>query len=152
KESFAHGALLLEATQRVAVCTGIINIWARDAVAMRAGQLALADAYPGRFVLALGVSHRPSVAERGLRYERPLKAMGQYLDAMEAAAYVPPRPAEEPPKLIGALHPKMLALAAERTQGTHPYFVPVAHTLAVREQLGPGPVVAPELAIVLEAD
>lgn len=152
KDVFAHSALLLGATKRLIVATGIANIWARDPVAMRNGERALAEAYPGRFVLGLGVSHEPAVRRRGGTYERPLQHMREYLDAMDKARYAGPEPAEPAPRLLAALGPKMLALAAERTAGAHPYFVPLQHTSFARKILGPSPLLAVEQAVVLEAD
>ena len=152
KDVFAHSALLLGATQRLIIATGIANIWARDPVAMRNGERALAEAYPGRFVLGLGVSHEPAVRRRGGAYEKPLEHMRSYLDAMDKARYAGPEPAEPAARLLAALGPKMLALAAERTAGAHPYFVPVAHTPYARKILGPGPLLAVEQAVVLEPD
>ena len=151
KECFSHGAWLLGSTRNAVVATGIANIFARDPMAMKAGQHLLCDAYPGRFLLTLGVSHKPSVAERGGVYARPLQAMAEYIDAMDAAPYTPPAPAEAP-RLIGALHPRMLELSARRTQGAHPYFVPPEHTADARERLGAGAWLAPEQAVVLESD
>jgi probable F420-dependent oxidoreductase len=147
KEIFAHASILLAATERVIVATGIANIWARDAVAMANGARALADAYPDRFLLGLGVSHAPVVQKRGKTYARPLEYMRQYLDAMDAAPYVGPK--VETPRLLAALGPQMLRLAAERTLGAHPYFVPVEHATVARHELGPGPLLAVEQAVVL---
>jgi len=152
KEIFAHSALLLAATRRLIVATGIANIWARDPVAMRNGERALADGYPGRFVLGLGVSHEPAVRRRGGTYEKPLAYMRAYLDAMDAARYAGPEPTEPAPRVLAALGPKMLELAGSRTAGAHPYFVPVEHTPFARKVLGPGPLLAVEQAVVLEPD
>jgi probable F420-dependent oxidoreductase len=151
REAFAHAALVLGATRRIPVATGIANIWARDAMAMANGQRTLAEAWPNRFLLGIGVSHAPLVGMRGHAYERPLTAMRHYLDAMDAAVYNAP-PAPETPRVIGALAPKMLALAAERTDGAHPYFVPPEHTRRARAALGAGKLLAPEQAVVLERD
>ena len=151
KETFSHGGLLLSATRRIVVATGIASIFARDPMAMKAGQLLLCDAYPGRFLLALGVSHQPSVAERGGSYAKPLQSMADYLDAMDAAPYSSPLPLEAP-RIIGALHPRMLELAARRTLGAHPYFVPPEHTADARARLGAAAILAPEQAVVLETD
>jgi probable F420-dependent oxidoreductase len=150
KEVFAHAALLLSATQRVPIATGIANLWARDAYAMANGARALADAFPGRFVLGLGVSHEPAVRRRGSQYERPLERMREYLDAMDAARWTGPESTEPPPRVLAALGPKMLRLAAARTAGAHPYFVPVEHTKAARRTLGAGPLLAVEQALVPE--
>lgn len=151
KEAFAHAAMLLAATERIVVATGIANIWSRDAMAMANGARTLAEAFGGRFLLGIGISHAPTVNRRGHRYDRPLATMREYLDAMEAAAYSGPDPKAPVPVVIGALGPKMLQLAADRTAGAHPYFVPVEHTRMAREVMGYGPLLAPEQAVVLRA-
>jgi probable F420-dependent oxidoreductase len=152
KEVLSHAALLLGATARLVVATGIASIWARDPVAMSNGARTLEDAFPGRFVLGIGVSHRTSVDRRGaLTYQRPYSRMRGYLDAMDATRYPTPD-ASEPPRVLAALGPKMLRLAAERAAGAHPYFVPVEHTATARETLGPQALLAPEQAVVLEAE
>jgi len=151
REAFSHAAILLAATKHIPVATGIANIWARDAMAMSAGQKTLAEAWPDRFLLGIGVSHAPLVGMRGHAYQRPLTAMRQYLDAMDAALFNAPPP-KTTPRVIGALAPKMLALAAERTDGAHPYFVPPEHTRRARAALGPKKLLAPEQAVVLERD
>ncbi|MBA2370676.1 MAG: TIGR03620 family F420-dependent LLM class oxidoreductase [Chloroflexi bacterium] len=152
KDVYAHAALLLGATERLIVATGIANIWARDPVAMRNGERALAEAYPGRFLLGLGVSHEPAVKRRGGTYERPLERMREYLASMDRARYAGPEPAEPAARVLAALGPRMLALAAERTAGAHPYFVPVEHTPFARKILGPAPLLAVEQAVLLETD
>jgi probable F420-dependent oxidoreductase len=152
KEAMAHAAVLLAGDPSIVVATGIANIYARDAAAMVNGARTLADAYPGRFVLGIGVSHAPSVASRGGTYGPPVSTMTAYLDAMDAAAYAGPGPSERPPVMLAALGPRMLELAGERTDGAHPYFVPVEHTRMARERLGPGPVLAVEVTAVLESD
>lgn len=151
REAFAHSALLLAATKRIPVATGIANIWARDAMAMAGAQKTLCEAWPNRFLLGIGVSHAPLVGMRGHGYGRPLSYMQQYLDAMDSALYNAPPPLAAP-RVIGALAPKMLALAAERSDGAHPYFVPPEHTRRARAALGPKKLLAPEQAIVLERD
>jgi probable F420-dependent oxidoreductase len=152
KEVFSHLGLLLAGTQRLIVASGIANIWARDAMAMANGGRTLGEAYPGRLVLGMGVSHKPAVATRGGTYHRPLTRMRTYLDAMEAAAFNGPAAAETVPWVLAALGPKMLRLAAERTVGAHPYFVPVEHTRQARQVLGPEPLLAVEQAVVFETD
>jgi len=152
KEAFAHAALLLGASPRMIVATGIANIYARDPMAMANGARTLGEAYPGRFLLGLGVSHAPSVASRGSTYERPIERMTAYLDAMDVAAYTAPAPAEPVPVVLAALGPRMLELAAARTDGAHPYFVPVEHTVRARERLGKGPLLLVEQAAILDTD
>lgn len=150
KEVFAHAAILLAATTRLIIATGIANIWARDPVAMANGQRALSDAYPGRFLLGVGVSHAPVIKLRGNIYERPLERMAEYLDAMDKAPYTG-KPVETA-RVVAALGPKMLRLSAARSLGAHPYFVPVEHTTLARTELGPGPLLAVEQAAVVSTD
>ena len=149
REAFALGAILLGATRQITVASGIANIWVRDAAAMTNGARALAEAWPGRFILGIGVSHPPLVNRRGHRYEQPLTSMREYLDAMERAPYTAPAPAEPAPVVLAALGPKMLELARDRSAGAHPYFVPVEHTKRARQILGRGRFLAPEQAVVL---
>lgn len=148
REPFAACALILEATRQITVATGIANIWVRDAVAMMNGSRTLAEAWPGRFVLGIGVSHAPLLQARGHEYEHPLAAMRAYLDAMDTAPYRAAAPNPPAPTVLGALGVKMLELARERTAGAHPYCVPVEHTLEARRILGPERVLAPEQAVV----
>ena len=153
KEIFAHAGILLAATKTLIVATGIANIWARDPVAMANGAKTLSEAYPDRFLLGVGVSHKPSVAIRGGRYQKPLAHMRSYLDAMDKAPFVGPnRDDPPPPRVLAALGPQMLRLAAERSLGAHPYFVPVEHTAVARTELGREPLLAVEQAAVVGMD
>jgi probable F420-dependent oxidoreductase len=148
-----HAGLLLSGTSRIAVATGIASIYARDAMAMKQAQQTLTEAFPDRFVLGLGVSHAPMVeGMRGHAYKKPVPAMRAYLDAMDAALYMGAPPSTDPVTVIGALGPKMLTLAAERTQGAHPYNVTAEHTGQARALLGEGKLLAPELAVAVETD
>ena len=131
REPLTNAGFLLSATNRMVIATGIANIWARDAFTMTAGQLTLSEAYPERFLLGLGVSHARLVERiRGHQYERPFAAMRRYLDGMDEAAriYRAAKPTAPPPRVLAALGPRMLALAAERAQGAHPYLVTPEHT------------------------
>jgi probable F420-dependent oxidoreductase len=153
REAFAHAGLLLAATRQLVVATGIANVWARDAMAMAAAQKTLAEAYPERFLLGMGVSHAPLVAGmRGHDYDKPLSYLRSYLDAMDSAPFMAASPSVPPPRVIAALHPKSLLLARERAWGSHPYFVPPEHTARARKALGAGKLLAPEQAVVLEKD
>jgi probable F420-dependent oxidoreductase len=153
REAFANSALLLSATTRLVVATGIANIWVRDPMAMAAGQRTLSEAWEGRFLLGVGVSHDPLVSPRGHRYERPLDAMRAYLDAMDRAHYdAPALEAAATVRVLGALGPRMLDLAAERADGAHPYLVPPEHTSRARQILGPTALLCPEVAVVLESE
>lgn len=152
KESFTNAGLVLAATERIVVATGISNIWVRDPTAMVAASTTLAEAYPGRFLLGLGVSHPPQIEPRGHAYAKPVAAMRAYLDAMDAVQYRGPQPAEPVMRVLAALRPPMLRVAAEKAAGAHPYFVPPEHTRRARELLGPDALLAPEQAVVLERD
>jgi len=151
REAFAHGAILLCATQRMVVASGIANIWARDPQAMATGARALAEAWPDRFVLGLGVSHAPMVERRGHRYERPVVAMRAYLEAMSNAAWRGPD-APMPPIVLAALGPKMVALAGESTAGDYTYFTTADHVAQVRRQMGPRAFLAADLPVVLASN
>ena len=153
REALSSASFLLSSTKKLVVATGIANIYARDAMTMAAGRNTLAEQSSGRFVLGVGVSHQPMVEGlRGHDYTKPLTYMRKYLDAMSAAMYVAPQPAEPAPTVIGALHPKMLKLAAEKTTGVHPYLVPPEHTAFARETIGKGPWICTEQKVVLETD
>lgn len=152
REVFSHAAWLLSSTERIVIASGIANLWARDPTATANGWRMLTDAFLGRFVLGLGVSHASSVRRRGASYVRPLSAMRDYLDAMDRVSSSAPEPEEDPRLVLAALGPRMLELAAERALGAHPYFVPVEHTAFARQRLGAGPVLAVEQTVVLESD
>ena len=141
---FDAAGALLRATREVSVATGILNIWMHDPEEAAAERAQLDDAYAGRFLLGLGVSHAAAVD----RYAKPLAAMRGYLDALDAAA--PAVSKEE--RVLAALGPKMLGLARDRSAGAHPYLVTVEHTRRARELLGGEPLLAPEQGVVLETD
>ena len=156
RESFANGAVLLAATERIRVASGIANIWARDAVSAANAARVLADAFDDRFLLGLGVSHPRQVDPRGHRYERPVARMSAYLEAMDDDPFVSPegpgvtRPPV--PRVLAALRPPMLRLAAEKALGAHTYLVPVEHTRRAREIVGPDALLIPEQKVVLDSD
>jgi probable F420-dependent oxidoreductase len=152
KEVFAHSAILLAASERVIAAPGIASIYARDPMAMANGARAIAEAYPGRFVLGIGVSHAPSVQMRGGSYGKPVETMAAYLDGMAAASFAGPDTGEPVPLVLAALGPRMLELAAQRTDGAHPYFVPVEHTPMARDAMGPEACLAVEQTAVLSTD
>jgi len=153
REALTHAGLLLGATRRIIVATGIANIYARDPLAMSAGQNTLAEAYPDRFLLGLGVSHAPLVEQfRGHRYEKPVPKMHAYLDAMDRAPFRSAPPPSKPLRILAALRPKMLELAAQKADGAHPYNVNPAHTARARGILGAGKLLCPEQAVTLETN
>ena len=151
RDIFAHLALLLSATDRIAVASGIANITARQPEVMAQGARTLVDGWGERVVIGIGVGHAYSTEARGIAWSRPLARMRVYLDRMDAAPWGW-EPHVEPPRLLAALGDGMLGLAAERALGAHTYFTPVAHTAHARTVLGSEPVLAVELTAVAETD
>jgi probable F420-dependent oxidoreductase len=152
REALTNAGLLLAATSRMVLGTGIASIWSRDPAAMANAGRTLAEAYPDRFVLGVGVSHGPLVDARGHRYQRPLATMRAYLDAMDATPWQGPPLQEPPPRVLAALGPRMLALAAERAAGALTYNATPEATAWARSILGAGPLLAVEQAVVVEDD
>src|SRR6516162_2511770 len=121
REALTHAGLLLAASRRIAIATGIANIYARDPLAMSCGQKTLAEAYSDRFVLGLGVSHAHLVEGiRGHKYEKPVARMRAYLEGMDQAPYRSVPPPSKSIRVLAALRPRMLELAATRADGAHP--------------------------------
>jgi probable F420-dependent oxidoreductase len=135
---------VLEATSTLVAATGILNVWINDPAETAAADAALRAEHPGRFMLGIGIGHREATSD----YRQPLATMRSFLDGLDTSPTPPP--ADQ--RCLAALGPKMLDLARERAAGTHSYFVPVEHTRFARERLGPGRLVAPELACVIDTD
>src|SRR5215831_13387581 len=153
RDALARSAWLLANTDKLIVATGIANIYARDPMAMANGQRGLAEQSGGRFLLGVGVSHRPTVEGlRGHRYGHPVATMRAYLEAMRDTPYPAPPPPEPPPTIVAALGPRMMELAAEMADGAHPYNTTPEHTAEARRILGPGKLLCPEVWVLLEAD
>ena len=140
---------LLASTKRVVVATGILNLWMHEPSDVAARHAALTAAHGDRFLLGIGVSHAPLVdsTEPG-RFRKPLAAMRAYLDALDAAEQ--PVPVES--RVLAALGPKMLELAATRTRGVHPYLSTPDQTRQAREAVGDGALLLPEQTVVLTED
>ena len=152
REAFTGALAMLTATRRMVVGTGIASIYGRGPMAANGAARLLESLTPGRFVLGLGVSHRPAVeGARKTPYLPPVEAMTSYLDDLAAALYFGADPVL-PPIVLAALGPKMLGLARDRTAGAHSYLVMPAHTASARETLGPSPVLVVEQAVVLAQD
>ena len=153
RDPFALAARLLDRTERLVIATGVANIYARDALAMRSAQLTLAEQSGGRFLLGIGVSHRLLVEDiRGHDYGKPVSTMRRYLESMATAHYVGMPPTEEPPTVLAALGPKMLELARDEASGAHPYMVTPDHTRSARSVLGPDKLLCTEQKVLLEPD
>lgn len=135
---------VLEATTTLVAATGILNVWANEPAETAAQDAELRAAFPERFMLGIGIGHPEATSD----YRRPLSAMRAFLDGLDAAGAPPPAEG----RCLAALRAKMLDLARDRSAGAHTYFVPVEHTRVARERLGPGRLLAPELACVIETD
>ena len=153
RHPFAHAAWLLANTAKLVVATGIASIYHREPGVTLAAQHTLAEQSGNRFLLGLGVSHKPMVeGVRGLTYGKPVATMRAYLEKMDAAPYMALKGDDAPPRIIAALGPKMLELARDACQGAHPYFTSPEHTAMARQTLGPDPWLCVEQKVVLEED
>jgi len=153
REVFSASAWLLANTSRLVVASGIANIYARDSFAAAAAQKGLNEQSGDRFLLGLGVSHIPLV--QGVRkheYGKPVATMRAYLEGMSASIYKAVAPESPPQTVLAALGPKMLELAAELTDGAHPYNVSPEHTREARAILGPNKLLCVEQGAVLDTD
>ena len=153
RDPFVAAGTLLAATDRLSLATGIANIYARDPMTTVACQRTLAEAYPGRFLLGLGVSHHHLVERlRKHDYSKPRAYMQAYLRAMDEAMFAAVGPTEDPGRVIAALGPRMLETAAAQASGAHPYLTTPEHTARARTTMGPDALLAPEQMVVLETD
>jgi probable F420-dependent oxidoreductase len=131
---------MLAATGRLVLGTGIASVWTWTPAELARETNRLAAAYPGRFILGLGVSHAPQVESTGQAYAQPYSKMVQFLDGL---------PELDAPVVLAALGPRMLELSRDAAVGAHPYFVPPEHTAYARRVLGAQPLLIPELAAAL---
>ncbi len=153
RDPFVSSGVLLAATNTLKFATGIANIYARDPMTMVAGQKTLAEAYPGRFLLGLGVSHAHLVSNvRKHDYSKPYSYMVDYLDRMDTALFMAKGPDDDGGRVLAALGPKMLELSATKANGAHPYFATPEHTATARAVMGADALLAPEQMVVLETD
>ena len=156
-ESLGYGALwlggsprlptvrpLLDATERLTVATGIVNVWQYEPATLAAERAELAAGFPGRLLLGIGIGHPEATSD----YSHPLTTMRRFFDGLDGAAT--PVPRDE--RCVAALGPRMLDLCADRSLGTLTYFTPVEHTRFARERVGENALVATELACVLDVD
>ncbi|GAA2909814.1 LLM class F420-dependent oxidoreductase [Actinoplanes cyaneus] len=137
---------LLDGTERIGIAPGIVSIWHSSPAEVAAFAREAERDHPGRFLLGLGASHAVLVENDGTDYRRPYSKMVSYLDGLDAAGL------DAGQRILAALGPRMLELSRDRSAGAHPYFVPAEHTAEARVALGPDRLLAPEVAVVLEAD
>jgi probable F420-dependent oxidoreductase len=137
---------ILDGTQRIGVASGIVSIWHTSPAEAAAFTEEVDRVHPGRFLLGLGASHAALVEGQGTIYRKPYSKMVEYIDALDAAGLPPER------RILAALGPRMLEISRDRSAGAHPYFIPAEHTAEARTALGPDRLLAPEVAVVLDAD
>ncbi|GAT12551.1 LLM class F420-dependent oxidoreductase [Mycolicibacterium novocastrense] len=133
---------ILERTENLVVATGIINVWTAPADEVADAYHRVEDAYPGRFLLGIGIGHPEHTEE----YRKPYDVLVEYLDALDAKKVPTSR------RVIAALGPKVLKLSAQRSAGAHPYLTTPQHTGEARNLLGPTVFIAPEHKVVLARD
>jgi probable F420-dependent oxidoreductase len=133
---------ILAATETLHVATAIVNIWTADAAEVAQSYRRIADAYPGRFVLGIGAGHPEAIGE----YRKPYDALNDYLDELDRQGVPRDR------RVLAALGPRVLQLAARRTGGAHPYLVTPRHSAEARELIGPAAGLAPEHKVVMTTD
>jgi probable F420-dependent oxidoreductase len=132
----------LEASSTLPLVTGILNVWQHQPHEVARDTKQLMHDFPDRFLLGIGIGHPEATSD----YTRPLKTMREFFDGLDEGGIA------KGDRCAAALGPKMLDLTAERSLGTHPYFVDVQHTKYARERVGEGVLIAPEVAVVLEED
>lgn len=133
---------ILQATTTLCVATGIVNIWSAPAQRVAESFHRIEAAYPGRFLLGIGVGHAEMISE----YRKPYNALVEYLDRLEDYGV----PANR--RVVAALGPRVLGLSARRSAGAHPYLTTPEHTARARELIGPSAFLAPEHKVVLTTD
>ncbi len=153
RDPFALAAHIGAVTSTLGLASGIANVYNRHAGVMKQGAYTVAEQTGGRFTLGLGVSSPVIVQKmRGIPYDKPLSFMRSYLDAMEASRYTSVQPPEPVPVVLAALGPRMLELAAERTDGAHPYNTTPEHTAFARSVMGPDAQLCVEQKVMLTTD
>ncbi|MGA7869569.1 MAG: TIGR03620 family F420-dependent LLM class oxidoreductase, partial [Candidatus Binatus sp.] len=152
RDPFALAAHLLTVTDKLIVGTAIANVWKREPVAMIGGARTLAEMFPDRFVLGIGISHGPMMTRVGINYTKPLTFMRDYLARLKEAPYGAAKPSTEAPIVVAALLPKMLRLVAAEADGTLPTFVTPERTAQIRAALGPNKLICVQQISLLEKD
>ena len=153
RDPFSHAAWLLANTTKLNVATGIVNIYHREPGVTLAAQKTVAEQSDDRFLLGLGVSHKPLVeGMRGLNYGPPAATMRSYLAKMDQSTYTGAGRDMKTQRVIAALGPQMLKISRDQCDGAHPYFSNPAHTKMARDILGPDKHLCVEQKIILESD
>jgi probable F420-dependent oxidoreductase len=133
---------ILERTETLQVATGIVNVWTAPAKQVAEAYHRVEDAYPGRFLLGVGIGHPEHTEE----YRKPYDVLVEYLDVLDEECVPTSR------RVVAALGPKVLKLSAQRSAGAHPYLTTPEHTAQAREVIGNSVFLAPEHKVVLTTD
>jgi probable F420-dependent oxidoreductase len=152
RDPFALAAHLLTVTDKLIVGTAIANVWKREPMAMLSGARTLAEMFPDRFVLGIGISHGPMMTRVGINYAKPLTFMRDYIARLKEAPYGAARPSTDAPVIVAALLPKMLRLVAAEADGTLPTFVTPERVAEIRAAVGPDKLICVQQISVLEKD
>jgi probable F420-dependent oxidoreductase len=151
RDPFVMSAYMLRATRRIVVGTAIANVWKREPMATAAASRNLAELFDGRFILGLGVSAGPFMKRNGLRFDKPVEFVRDYLERMRSAPYKAPLPKEEPPVVLAGLRPRMLRLAAEASDGVITALTPPSLVAQMRPVLR-GKMLLAQQMVMLETD
>ncbi|HXD89408.1 MAG TPA: TIGR03620 family F420-dependent LLM class oxidoreductase [Candidatus Binataceae bacterium] len=152
RDPFVMATYMLDATRRIAVGTAIANVWKREPMATMAAARNLAELFDDRFILGLGVSAGPFMRRNGLRFEKPVEFVRDYLARMKSAPYKAPLPKAEPPVVLAGLRPQMLRLAAEASHGVITALTPPSLVAKMRTILGPDRWILAQQMVMLETD
>lgn len=152
RDPFVMSTYMLAATSRMTVGTAIANVWKREPMATAAAARNLAELYENRFILGLGVSAGPFMRRNGLRYDKPVEYVREYLARMKSAPYKAPTPKIEPPVVLAGLRPRMLRLAASESDGVITALTPPSMVARMREVLGPSKLLLAQQMVMLETD
>ncbi|MDF5756979.1 TIGR03620 family F420-dependent LLM class oxidoreductase [Spongiactinospora sp. TRM90649] len=152
RDSTTQAALMLSATRRIVVAPGVANIYRHEPGTLAQSERTLNEAFPGRFLLGLGVGAETLATSVGKTWRPPIEAMRDFLDRMDTATLTAPAAPAPPRRVLAALGPKMLALSAERTWGAHPFLLPLEHTAHARKIVGPDALLAVHQAVALHKD
>ena len=152
RDPFVMAAQVLNATDRMITGTAIANVWKREPMAAAAAARTLAELFPDRFILGLGVSAGPFMIRNGLKYEKPVTYMREYLAGIREAPFKAPEPAHEPPIVIAGLLPRMLRVGREASDGIITALTPPSRVAAMRRELGPGKLLLAQQMVMLERD
>jgi 5,10-methylenetetrahydromethanopterin reductase len=160
REATVPMAAFAATTERIKIGSGVVNCWTRNVGLMAATFVTLDDLAPGRVMLGIGAWWEPLATKVGVKRERPLAAMREYIEtvrrliAMENVSFQGDfvdvddieidivhgdRSARNIPIYLGATGMKMMELAGEIADGVLlNYLVSPAYNASAMEHLASG--------------